>query len=279
MPPSIDLHIHSSFSDGIFTPREIIKMAKAAGAIAIALTDHDTTAGIEEFLSAQETGALKLLPGVELSANHKIGSLHILGYGIDHTQAAFQKSLHEIQQYRVKRNFAIFKQLNLLGYDLSIDEINGKNSGQTGRPHIARLLVKKGIVRSEQEAFVRFLKKGATAHVAREPLSAKKAIAIIKQAGGLAVLAHPASVDPTCASIAEVTKELKESGLSGIEVFHPMHNKKHLRYYSNLCHELELFATGGSDFHGRKNEPIGLGRYGKNNLINPELWHNLENLL
>lgn len=280
MKPSVDFHIHSTFSDGRLTPTEIFKTAQDRSLTAISLTDHDTTAGIPEILSCQKaTDNIQILPGIELSTFHSLASLHILGYGINHNDAELQINLAKIQQARESRNLAILVRLNDLGFDLSLSEINPGTKGQTGRPHIANLLVRKGIVQSENEAFIRFLKKDAAAYVAREELPVKKAIEIIQQAGGLAVLAHPASSDPTCVFIAELVKALKPVGLRGIEVFHPMHNKKHIRYYTKLCNELNLIPTGGSDFHGRKNEPVPIGQYSKTKLINPELWHNLEHLL
>jgi len=279
MPPAIDLHIHSSFSDGVLSPSEIIKQAESLGVIAAALTDHDTTDGIPEFLRYAKNSSLKVITGIELSTFHPLASLHILGYGIDHNSPDLQKALGIIQDNRITRNLAIIQRLTDLGYDISLTELEQHGHGQIGRPHIANLLLRKKIVTSEHEAFCRFLKKDAAAYVPRKPLIAEKAIEIIQQAGGIAVLAHPAIADPTCAFITDLIKTLKEAGLRGIEVFHPAHNKKHLRFFSKICDNLDLIPTGGSDFHGRKKETLTLGRYGKNRLINPELMDNLERQL
>jgi len=251
----------------------------ANGLQGIALTDHDTVAGIPEFLGCSVGNGLHLLPGIELSSHYKESSLHLLGYGINHEDQELQDNLRRIQEARERRNQAIFARLQHMGLDLSPSEIQKPGDGPVGRPHIANLMVRKLLVKNEHEAFNKFLKKGARAYVAREKLPVQEAIAMIRRAGGLAVLAHPASADPTCIFMAQLIAELKGDGLRGIEVFHPMHNSKHVRFFSNLCRDLQLIATGGSDFHGRQNEHRSLGNYGKNKPISFDLWQDLENHL
>ncbi len=279
MTNHIDLHTHSSFSDGILSPSEIVERAKRLHVSVIALTDHDTTAGIPELLSFKGNEDIEVVPGVELSAYHKLAPVHILGYGIQHDSPKLQENLSKIQSSRTNRNLAIFERLQGMGFNVSIENISQGSNGQIGRPHIAGLLVKKRIVFSEHEAFAKFLGKDKSAYVAREQLPVAEAISMITQAGGLAVLAHPAVMDPTCIFVSKLVKELHQMGLGGIEVYHPTHNAKHIRFFNNLCQELNLVATGGSDFHGRNKDKTELGQYANKKFIEHDLWINIKRII
>jgi predicted metal-dependent phosphoesterase TrpH len=275
----IDLHTHSSFSDGMLSPSEIVARARQLQLAVIALTDHDTTAGISELLTFKEAEDIEAVPGIELSAHHELAPIHILGYGIKHDSQKLQNNLIEIQNARRRRNIAILDRLQNLGFTVSLDDIPHSPDGQIGRPHIAGLLVKKGVVFSEHEAFAKFIGKDKSAYVAREQLPVMEAISMINQAGGLAVLAHPAVMDPTCIFLPRLIKELRQMGLSGVEVYHPTHNAKHIRFFTNLCLELNLAATGGSDFHGRSKDKTELGQYANKKFIDHDLWINIKRKL
>jgi hypothetical protein len=277
MPEHVDLHIHSSFSDGTLSPQQIVEKACKLELKAIALTDHDTTAGLRQFLSQKCVGGLQIVPGVELSAHHHLASVHVLGYGIDPENDALQKKLKKIQAARQIRNKAIIQKLRNLGFPLSLSEIDGVSEGQIGRPHIAHLMVQKGIVGNEDEAFSRFLKKHRKCYVERELLPVEEAIRVINQAGGVAALAHPASVDPTCSFLYNLIEDLCAMGLSALEVYHPVHNKKHIAFLGRVCRELDLVVTGGSDFHGRDGTMIG--RLAPNKAIPREAFTGLERIL
>ncbi len=279
MPGHIDLHTHSSFSDGTHSPTQIAEKAHKLGLKAVALTDHDTTAGLDEFLSLKKVNGPQIVPGIELSAHHHLCSIHILGYGIDHNNHFLQEKLKSIQAAREKRNLAILQKLRSFGFPLDLSQIEGIAEGQIGRPHIANLMVKKGIVRNENEAFARFLKKDKKAYVEREFLPVEDAIAIIRQAGGVAALAHPASVDPTCTFLYRLIEDLCKNGLEALEVYHPVHNKKHISFFSRICREMNLLATGGSDFHGRDRDRTGLGLYAANKFIPEADYKELERKL
>lgn len=272
MPYQVDLHIHSSFSDGLLSPTEIIDKTRALGIKAVAITDHDTTRGLTDILARQNGGGPEIITGVELSAHHQLGSVHILGYGFDPLNSLLQEKLKTIQVARKTRNKAILNKLLAFGFPLSLEETRGLAKGQIGRPHIAQLMVQKGIVANEQEAFTHYLKKDAKAYVERELLPAEDAIAIIVQAGGIASLAHPATVDPTCSFLYKLIEDLYQKGLGAIEAYHPSHNNKHVAFFTKICSDLGLFATGGSDFHGRDRDRATLGCYGPNKFIPIEVY-------
>jgi len=271
----IDLHVHSSFSDGTMTPAAIVGQAKEKGLAVLALTDHDTTAGLPDFLALKGNG-IDLVPGVELSAHHPGGTMHILGYGIQHENTFLQECLAQIQQDRQRRNREIILKLQGLGIKISEQELAGASLGQVGRPHIAALLVAKGVVPRESEAFKQYLRKGAVAYVARGKLMPQDAITMIRRANGLAVLAHPATLAVGEATMRTLIGELKEMGLSGVEVFHPVHSGKQVKQFGRLCRELQLVSTGGSDFHGRQGERARLGRYGNHNFLQYGIWQELK---
>ena len=267
----IDLHIHSTASDGSLTPAEIIDAASEAGLTAFALTDHDTIDGAKEILARGKTGAPEFMTGVEISCNwpdgyHREDSLHILGYGFDVHNRHLNLTLEQLKQARADRNPKIIRKLNDLGYDISMEEVEKlSSSGQTGRPHVARVMVEKGIAESFDHAFDEFLAKGRPAYVDKFRLSCKEALHAVHEAGGLAVLAHPGLIEPENGKIAEpLIKELASLGLDGIEVYYPEHSKQQTKHLAGLAERLDLLATGGTDFHGSFKKEIGLGTgYGR----------------
>lgn len=248
---TIDLHIHSNFSDGTFSPKEIVKMAKARGLSAISITDHDTAEGIDEALMAGREYGVKVIPGVELSIAHKGLNVHLLGYYFDHHDQVLLDKIKVVQKSRKDRNYKIIKKLNELNIKVSYGEVKAMTlTGQIGRPHIAKLLMKKGYVRSLDEAFAKYLGKGAKAYMKRFLYGSTEAIDIIHKSGGLAVLAHPVQVDPTYQQLPDVVKELTQAGLDGVEVYYPSHARKAKKMLNKLASQFDLIVTGGSDYHG-----------------------------
>ena len=271
MTQYIDLHTHSTFSDGILSPAQLIKTASDKGVAALSITDHDTMAGVPEALSCAEEFGVEIIPGIELSAQHQDLSVHILGYGLDFNSLSLGRTLKKIQLARKERNIKIFKRLNGFGFSLAIDQLPETPNGQLGRPHIARLLLDQGIVKSEQEAFSRFLRDNGAAFVPRKTLPVQEALTTISEAGGVAVLAHPGSLKLPENKLALLLNELKDIGLAGMEVFHPIHSKKNIYFLQNLCNNLNLLITGGSDFHGRVRDRSPLGQYGNGRPITANL--------
>jgi len=244
------------------TPLEIMAAAQKKGISALSITDHDTMAAYPEAILAGEAHRVEVLPGIEITAHHQDISLHILGFGLDYRSASLATGLHTIQQARHQRNRQIIDKFHGFNLPVGMDDLPKGGNGQTGRPHIARALVNKGIVRSEQEAFAKFLRKDGAAYVKRQLLPVRQAISMITEAGGLAVLAHPGSLKMLESDLKTLVHGLLAEGLAGIEAYHPMNSDKMLHFLLKLCHTSGLIATGGSDFHGRDGDKAPLGETG-----------------
>lgn len=247
----VDLHLHSIYSDGTHYPAELVRLAVKHGLRSIALTDHDTVEGVGEFLDHGRKHSLPVLSGLEVSATHRGRSIHILGYGIDHTSLDLLRRLDTLQRGRKERNEMIIAALRGLGLDVRVDELQAiSRCGQTGRPHIAALLLHKGMVESVNEAFTRYLRKGAPAWAARLSYTAAESINMIHQAGGIAVLAHPGQLDPELRFLSLLVAELAELGLDGIEVYYPAHSASLRKRLIRMAKKYNIAVTGGSDYHG-----------------------------
>ena len=227
---------------------------------AIALTDHDTVAGVEEALEAGNELGVEVVPGVEISAQHPPGTMHILGYYINASNGRLLEALKKLQQARAARNPKIIERLQALGLEISTTEVLDLSAGQVGRPHIARALVNKGYVSSIDQAFSLYLKKGAVAYVEKFRFPPKETIAAIREAGGIAVLAHPFTLGmERPEELFQLLVELREMGLEGVEVYYPDHSKEKAVLYEDVAKRLGLVCTGGSDFHGNFRDHSYLG--------------------
>jgi 3',5'-nucleoside bisphosphate phosphatase len=268
---SIDLHIHSWFSDGTKSPTELVQLAARSGVSALAITDHDTMDGVNEALAASTEYGVEVVPGLEVSVVHKKKALHILGYFMDPGYAELAAALSVLQKARDDRNEKIIFKLQSLGIAATVEELKEiSGPGQTGRPHIARLLMNHGMVRSMPQAFDEYLRKDAKAYVARFAYSAEEAIGLITRAGGIAVLAHPIQVDKTLRSLATLLPVLKSYGLAGIETFYPTQKKKMRKRIRKFAEANDLLLTGGSDYHGDIRPGTRLAG-GNNVYVPPEL--------
>ncbi|MCJ7747378.1 MAG: PHP domain-containing protein [Desulfobacterales bacterium] len=260
----VDLHIHTTASDGVMSPSEIVRYAKAKGLQAIAITDHDTIEGLEEGLLEGERIDFEVIPGIEISAEHSPGSMHLLGFFLDIHHPLLNERLGYLQKARAERNPKIVDRLNRLGIELTYEEVlKASGGGQVGRPHFAQVLLEKNYVRSFQEAFERFLKKGAPAYVDKFRFKAKEAIHFINEAKGVAVLAHPNTLNMNGYSELEnLILRLTEEGLRGIEVYYPEHSVLEVAQYKTLAERYGLLMTGGTDYHGieKNGLDIGVGR-------------------
>jgi predicted metal-dependent phosphoesterase TrpH len=247
----IDLHIHSTFSDGVLKPSVVVDLAVSQGLKAIAITDHDTAAGTDEAMARGSEKGVEVITGIEISSWHGDTSMHILGYRFNHEDKQFNRRLKLLQDGREIRNARIIENLKRLGIKVDLSELlHYSEYGQTGRPHIARLLVDKGVTKTIDLAFKHYLGRGAAAYAERYRFSAHDAIAMIREADGIAVLAHPSSLDPSLRSIPQLLKELNKVGLEGGEVYYPSHSPKAVKALLKMAKELDLLLTGGSDFHG-----------------------------
>ena len=247
----IDLHTHSIYSDGSCTPAELVALAVGNGLRGLSLTDHDTVEGVEETRRLGEEAGLAVISGVEISTSLHERTIHILGYGIDATDPDLHRWLAPLQEGRARRNSVILRKLQNLGVDITAEEVEAvSRCGQTGRPHIARLLVAKGVVASFDDAFRQYLGRNRPAWESRFSYSAVETIGMIHRAGGLAVLAHPGQLDPMLTVQPPLVRELRLRGLDGLELYYPTHTRRMKKQLKALAAELGLLATGGSDFHG-----------------------------
>lgn len=269
----IDLHVHTTASDGTMSPTEVVRYAKNKGLRTIAITDHDTIEGIAEGLQAGSDVGLEVIPGVELSVDFAKGTMHVLGYYIDHTNAELQDKLTVVQQARAERNLIMVEKLRGLGIAIDLSEVKeAPEHGQIGRPHFAYTMVKKGYVQNIQDAFNRYLGKGGPAYVEKFKFPPEEAMHFIIKAGGVTVLAHPFTLNlPQQKDLEDVIVKLKAQGLDGIEAYYPEHSEGQTKVYRTLAKKHGLLLTGGSDFHGFNRDAVDIGEgYGYTALL-----HNL----
>ncbi len=255
----VDLHTHSTASDGTFRPSEVVYLAKKMGLQALALTDHDTLDGLEEAYQTAKENDLPFLCGVEISVKFSgPGHFHLLGYFLE-PPLKLGPVLERLKLARLKRNEQMIEKLKALGINVSMDELKALAQGEIGRPHFATLLVQKGYVRSAEEAFAKLLQKGAPAYVPKALLSDEEAIKVIRDAQGIPVLAHPITLKLKEKDLRTYLIKLKELGLMGIEVYYSEHTKDYTKFLEGLAKESALLKTGGSDFHGANKPDIKLG--------------------
>ncbi len=240
-----DLHIHTTASDGKHTPSEVVTRALETDLDVIAITDHDTVAGVDEAQEAASGTRLRVIRGVEISTLFEGRECHLLAYAFEDA-GLISELLSNQKNRRIQRARSIISNLNRLGFDITYDEVRGEaGRASIGRPHIARVMIKKGYASDTQEVFFRYLGNGSSAYHKIDYPDAIKVIDKVHQARGLAVLAHPGSTY----NFIEI-KKLKDAGIDGIECYHPSHNSVHRRRYLTYCNNYGLIATGGSDFHG-----------------------------
>ena len=262
----VDLHLHTTASDGVMSPSGIVRYAKAKELQAIAVTDHDTIEGLEEAVGEGKKIGFEVIPGIEISAEFSPGSMHLLGYFLDIHHPLLVEKLKYLQEARAARNPKIVEKLNRLGVRISYEDVvKASGGGQVGRPHFAQVLLDKGYVRSIQEAFERFLKKGAPAYADKFRFKASEAINFINGANGIAVLAHPNTLGMNGnAGFEALLLQLVKEGLRGIEVYYPEHSPADVARYKLIAEKLDLVLTGGTDYHGIEGSEldIGIGRGG-----------------
>lgn len=241
-----DLHLHTFFSDGTFTPEELVERASKLGFATIALTDHDTVEGCDRAAAACAAAKMEFISGTELTAEHNDTEVHILAYFVDTQNKVLLKRIAEFQTVRQNRIREMVDALNRLGIPLKAESVFAlANCKSPGRPHVARALVKEKLIGNLDEAFERYLKKGRPAWVPKTKMSALESVELIHQAGGLAVMAHP-GLNRTD----EIIPDLVSAGLDGIECFHTKHSTKMAERYLEIAEKYHLLVTGGSDCHG-----------------------------
>ncbi len=255
----IDLHTHTAYSDGALKTPALLEKALQAGISTISITDHDCVSALEEGTELSKTSGLEFVPGIEVTSRQKRFQLHFLGYFIDYSDRSFLSTLENLREARVRRAGRIVAKLNRLKIPLKLESVLDRAGvwNSVGRPHIANTMVQEGFAQTYDEVFHKYIGIGRPAYEANHPFPADQAIAMIKNAGGLAILAHPSHY---------VTEDLLhfllENGLDGVEVIHPSHSQEEVEYFRTFADSNSILKTGGSDFHGGlKNDDSNLGTH------------------
>ncbi len=251
----IDLHTHSTASDGLYTPTELVQHASEAGLAIMALTDHDTTNGLAEALEAGNARHIEVIPGIEVNTDIPGSEVHVLGYFLEYQQAAFQHTLQTLRDMRVTRAQRMVEKLRALGLDIAWERVRELAAGTVGRPHVAAALVEKGYAESVADAFNRYLGRDKPGYVPRYKLAPLDAIRLINSVHGLPVMAHPAAIP----GLEDLLPALCEAGLAGIEVYYGEYDPQTVERLKNLADYYHLLPTGGSDYHGPGIHPTPLG--------------------
>jgi predicted metal-dependent phosphoesterase TrpH len=277
----VDFHTHSNISDGDFSPALLVKEAVKQGLSAIALTDHDTINGLESARTAAVAENIHFIPGIEININwiggkssHGApglgpgGEFHLLGLGINSPSPGFIDAIGELSRRRETRNREMLDRMHELSIDVDWEELMALSGGHSlGRPHFASLLVKKKIVKNVNQAFDRYLGTGKVLYVPKEGLAFEKAVALIRESGGIPVLAHPISLYVAWGRLPDLIKTLKDMGLMGLEAWHPTAKRGSCRRLEDLAKTLGLYITEGSDFHGSARPDRRLGYSSKGRKI------------
>ena len=254
----IDLHIHTTESDGTCTPAEVVHYAKKNGLRAIAITDHDTAAGFRAAAAEGERIGLEVIPGIEISTTF-FGPVHILGYYIDPSSAELEQVLDWVLRDRDERNRTIARRMKADGLPVDYEDMRARFGSAIGRPHFAEILVELGLAKDVKDAFDRFVEKGRRYYEPRHFLSLERALWIIGRSGGIPVLAHPFQYRLNDTRLRELIEHAKKYGLKGIECRYSGYDAEQSGYLLSLADEYSLLTTGGSDFHGTVKPHISLG--------------------
>ncbi|HXF82219.1 MAG TPA: PHP domain-containing protein [bacterium] len=241
----IDLHAHTTASDGLLPPERLVALAREAGVVVLGVADHDTTDALDAAIAAGARSGVEVIPAVEINTDVDALEVHVLGYFIDHRLPWFQDFLARLRDGRVNRAAKMVEKLNALGIPIRLARVREIAGGAVGRPHIARALIEAGAVKTTEEAFAKYLSRGAPAYVARMKVTPEEAVAVILRAGGIPVLAHPG-----WGPVDGLIPDLVRAGLEGIEVYYPDHTPAMVERLLAVADRLGLLVTGGTDFHG-----------------------------
>lgn len=255
-----DLHTHSTASDGTFSPSDVAELAKDAGLASAALTDHDTTDGLDEFMAAGKRLGIETIPGIELAAGYKNTELHIVGLFIDYNSSTLKESMEFIVNERNERNKKMIKALSRIGIEISLRELEENAGGNIiTRAHYANVMVNRGYVKNKEEAFDRYISSGRPGYVKRETLTPKTCIEVIRKSGGIPVLAHATLYGYGYLEIHNLVGKLKGYGLMAMETIYSTYTPRQSEELRKICEYYKLMKSGGSDFHGLNKPDIKIG--------------------
>lgn len=257
----IDLHLHTTASDGTFSPNQVVRVALELKLKAIAITDHDTVGGIKGALEEAENEPIEVIPGIEFSTEINSSSIHVVGLYLDFQNKELLELTHEIQNAREIRAKKIIEKVNSLkaGPEITFQEVLELSDGLIGRPHIGEIMLRNGYAKTMNEVFEKFLKRGGPCYVPRFKLTPKEAITFLKKIGAIPIIAHPGYISDEI-DLDSFIAEQKLHGLMGLEVYYPSHTKKQVKLYKELAKKHDLLESGGSDCHGKLNEGPFIGK-------------------
>lgn len=263
---AVDFHMHTTHSDGTYSPEELMRACRDKNLVCVSVTDHDTMSSFEVCESEAQKLGIELVSGIEISAVFEPGTMHILGYFLDPNHPELKTAIEDIQQVRRDRNLSMIRKLNEAGIDITLEEVLKEALGdvsadikQIGRPHFAKVLVKKKAVKSSQEAFQKYLGKGCAAYLDTQKLTPEEAVYLINRAGGIASIAHPKQMKMDDNSLEKEIKKLADLGLGGLEVYNSCQDIEENAVYLKMAKRYNLVPTGGSDFHGDSKPGVKLG--------------------
>ena len=270
----VDLHVHTTASDGQYTPAQIMQKAADLGINTIAITDHDTVAGLEEGRTEAEKLGINFVPGIEMNINGSRGEFHLLGLGLERISTSLQSAIDNLQKNRVIRNEEMIAKMRADGVDITIEELYSHFPDTViGRPHIAAMLVEKGLVRKRQQAFDKYLAKGRPWYCERVGTNLDEAIVAIRESGGIPVIAHPMSLYLSWGKLPAALQDIYERGVMGLEAFHPGARMTDCLRLEECARKIGYFITAASDFHGEKvRADRKLGHTCNNKVIEDKFW-------
>ncbi len=273
---AVDLHTHSRYSDGSDSPAEIVAAAEAAGLEAVALTDHDNLNGILEAGAAADASDVELIPGVELSCEWQGGGMHLIVLWLEPGPGPLQDRLETLQEGRRQRNLDLIEKLQGLEVDISFEEVAAEAGGTgIGRPHVAAVMVRKGVVDSIPEAFELYLAAGRPAYVERFRLPPEEAIELARASGAVPIVAHPHTLGMTGAALDDHLRRLAGHGLIGLECYYPEYQSDIRLELVERARDVGLVPSGGSDYHGSYKAGLEIGRGYGDLSVGSEVWHEL----
>lgn len=277
----IDLHVHTTASDGEYNPKDVIKMAKENGVDTIAIADHDTVAGLEEAIEEGKNIGVEVIPAIELNAKVEKGKMHILGYYMDYKDAEFVRVMESLRKDREKRNSEFIDEFHKQNVNITLEQVKKYAIGSIiAKPHFARALYDNGYINDIEEAYTNYFNVPPMKNIKRQSITPKQAIELIKNAGGIAVIAHPVTLKLDDDELDEKIKELKKYGLDGIECYNNIHTKEDITKLKEIANKNNMLITAGSDFHGPITTPgVIIGRGKDDNIITdiPDMLEKIKN--
>ncbi len=277
----IDLHVHTTASDGEYNPKDVIKMAKENNVETIAIADHDTVAGLEEAIEEGEKIGVEVIPAIELNAKVEKGKMHILGYYMDYKDKDFMQAMETLRKDRDDRNMEFIEEFHKQNVKITLEQVKKYAIGSIiAKPHFARALYDNGYINDIEEAYTNYFNVPPMKNIKRQSITPKQAIDLIKNAGGIAVIAHPVTLKLNDDELNKEIKELKSYGLDGIECYNNIHTKEDINKLKKIANENDMLITAGSDFHGPITTPrVIIGRGKDDNIITdiPDMLDKIKN--